>query len=562
MKPTWAGRLLCCALLAGACAGDAGTAASSDAHAPDAGGTAVVAAPSDLDHANSLVSADRYTQELLRYALFLPLVRYDSALGFAPALARSWEMLGDTGVVMHLRDDVRWHDGEPTTAWDVAFTFQRARDTLTAFPNAEYFARWTAAEVVDSLTVRFRFEPHADPLAGLPFMPIMPRHLLDSIPAARLAQASFNRAPVGNGPFRFAEYRPGDRWVFEANPEFPAGLGGRPHLDRIVWRVIPDGTAQAIEARTGSADLVLSPPAEQFEALDADPELRGIVRAGRQYGFVGWNHRRPPLDDASVRRALTMAIDRRQIIDGLRGGHGQLAVGPIFPGHWAYNGALEPLPYAPDSARALLARAGIRDGDGDGVAELPDGRDFQLELKYPSGSDFNRDVAQLLQAHLADVGVRLVLRSVEFGVLATDLMSAARDFDAALMGWESDFRVNLRDLFYGGTRAGPFQFAGYRNAEVDGLLDEVARTADRAQATPLWHRLQVLLREDQPWSFLYYFPDLYVASDRLQGVAMDDRGALVSVARWWIPADRQGPRAPARSDSAGRSPNPAAAPAR
>jgi peptide/nickel transport system substrate-binding protein len=562
MKATWAGPLLCCALLAGACAGDAGSAASSDEGAPDSGGTAVVAAPSDLDHANSLVSADRYTQELLRYALFLPLVHYDSALGFAPALARSWEMLGDTGVVMHLRDDVRWHDGVRTTAHDVVFTFQRARDTLTAFPNAEYFARWAAAEVVDSLTVRFRFEPHADPLAGLPFMPIMPRHLLDSIPPARLAQAAFNHAPVGNGPFRFVEYRPGDRWVFEANRDFPPALGGRPHLDRIVWRVIPDGTAQAIEARTGSADLILTPPAEQFDALDDDPALRGIVRAGRQYGFIGWNHRRAPLDDARVRRALTMAIDRRLIIDGLRGGHGQLAVGPIFPGHWAFNDALEPLPFAPDSARALLALAGIGDGDGDGVAERPDGRDFELELKYPSASDFNRDVAQLLQAHLAAVGVRLVLRPVEFQVLVADLTGAARDFDAALMGWESDFRVNLRDLFHGAALDGPLQFAGFRNTEVDRLLDEVARTVDRARAKPLWDRLQELLRDEQPWSFLYYFPDLYVASDRLRGVAMDDRGALVSVARWWIPADRQGPRAPARSDSAGRSPNPAAVPAR
>ncbi|HSH45612.1 MAG TPA: ABC transporter substrate-binding protein, partial [Longimicrobiales bacterium] len=243
--------LLSLVVFAGAC-GDS-------TRAPRSGGTVVIGAGSDLDHANPLVSVDAWTSEVLRFALFTPLVRYGEDLSYEPYLAESWETSGDTAVTFHLRDDVRWHDGTRTTAHDVLFTYERATDPETGFPNSDYFNRWTGGEVLDSFTIRFTFQPHAEPLAGLPFTPVVPRHLLDSIPAAQLRQAAFNQHPVGNGPFRFVSQRSNDRWVFERNPDFPEGLGGPPNLDRLVWRVIPENSAQLAEIRAGEADLILQP---------------------------------------------------------------------------------------------------------------------------------------------------------------------------------------------------------------------------------------------------------------------------------------------------------------
>ncbi|MGH7446673.1 MAG: ABC transporter substrate-binding protein, partial [Longimicrobiales bacterium] len=148
------------------------------------GGTVVIVNNSDLRDLNPLVAGEKYSQEVNRYMLFLPLVRHAEDLSLAPLLAERWEMLGDTGVVFHLRRDVRWHDGVPTTARDVVFTFEAAKNPETAFPNADYFQSWTRAEVADSFTVRFAFEPHLDPLAGWAFLPIAPAHLLDTIPPA------------------------------------------------------------------------------------------------------------------------------------------------------------------------------------------------------------------------------------------------------------------------------------------------------------------------------------------------------------------------------------------
>ncbi len=501
---------------------------------PVYGGIAVIAGANDLDFANPLVSQERYAQELVRFALFLPLVAYDSALGFTPALARSWELTGDTGVVFALREDVRWHDGVRTTAADVAFTFERLKDPATGSPQSEAFQAWTGVEVLDSMRVRFRWTPHADPLAGLPFAPVVPRHLLDTVPAAAMRNAPFNKRPVGNGPFRFVEYVPNDRWVFEANADFSPELGGRPYLDRLVWRVIPDNTAQVTELQTGNADVVLNARPETFTQLAGARGLRTIEREARQYAFVGWNGRRTPFADARVRRALTMAINRQRLLDGLRDGRGRVTVGPVGRFHWAYASDLQPLPYDTAGARALLAEAGIRDGDGDGLLELPDGRRFGFVLNLPADNALNRDMAELIAGDLRALGIEVRPQPLEFGTLVGQITSPQRDFDAVLMGWESDFRLNLRALFHSGALGGPFQLAGYANPEVDRLIDEVGTQVDRATARPALARLQTILRDEQPWSFLYAWGDLYIVRDRLRGVSMDIRGAFVSLPRWWV----------------------------
>ncbi|HSJ26069.1 MAG TPA: ABC transporter substrate-binding protein [Longimicrobiales bacterium] len=497
------------------------------------GGTVVVVNNSDIENMNPLAAADRYTQEVNRYFLFLPLIRYTADLDYEPALAERWEMLGDTGVVFHLRRDVHWHDGVRTTARDVVFTYERAVDPETAYPNASYFEHWTGVEAQDSFTVRFTFGPHLEPLAGLTFLPIAPAHALEDVPPAAMRQAAFNKQPVGNGPYRFVSYRANDRTVFEANPDFPAALGGKPYIDRIVYRPIPDPTAQFAELAAGTADIILQPQAEEFVELAARPGIRGLERPGRQYASIMWNGRVEPLDDPAVRRALTHAIDRQQIVQTLRGGYGELAIGPIGPYHWAYDDGTPPVPFSPDSARALLAAAGLRDTTGDGMLDLPDGRPFTIELKMPA-TQMNRDMAEMIRSHLAAVGVRMTTRPMEFNTLVGDLTSPQRNFQAALMAWESDFRINLRDTFHSDAMSGIYQTAGYANPRVDMLIDSVGRTVQREQATAIYGELQRIMRDEQPWSFLYYYPDLVLVRDRLQGVEMDIRGAFTNVTRWYV----------------------------
>ncbi len=498
------------------------------------GGTVVIGAGNDLDAGNPLLSVDAWTNEVHRYVLFMPLLQLGPELEYTPYLAQSWELVGDTAVVFHLRHDVRWHDGAPTTAEDVLFTFQRATDPATGFSNSDYFKGWSAGEVMDSFTVRFHLEPRPDPLAGLPFTPIVPKHLLDTIPPERLRQAEFNRRPVGNGPFRFVSRRMNDRWVFEANDDFPEALGGRPRLDRVVWRVIPENSAQLTELRVGEVDLILQPRPEQVTELAERPELRAVVKPSRQFAFIVWNELRPPLDDARVRRALAMAVDREAILQRFRQGFGEVAVAPVLPSHWAYDDSLLPLPYAPDSARALLAAAGIEDRDGDGMLDRPDGDAFTIELELPAGSDYYRDIAEAVRHDLAGVGVRMSTRPTEGTTLFADLTSPKRNFDAALLGWVGDFRLDLHDVFHSEAVTGPYQFASYRNPRLDALMDAASAEPDRGRAIPMWHRVQGILLQDQPWTLLFYQTDAFLARERVHALDMDIRGALVHVTDWYV----------------------------
>jgi peptide/nickel transport system substrate-binding protein len=291
---------------------------------------------------------------------------------------------------------------------------------------------------------------------------------------------------------------------------------------------------------TGSADLILIPRAEDFDRFEEQPDVHGVVKPSAQYHFIGWNGKRPLLGDARVRRALAMAIDRAEILQLLRGGHGELAVGPVAPFHWAYPDSIQPLPYDTARARVLLGEAGVRDTNGDGKVEAPDGRPFTIELKIQANNAFNRDVAQMVQADLAAIGVTMNIRPTEWLTLIGDISREPRNFDAVLMGWNADHRINIRDLFHTAALGGDFQLASYSNPELDAELDALATIRDRAVAAPRYARVQSILRDDQPWTFMYYVPNLYGMRDRVRGTVMDVRGAFINLQKWWLTGGSRG----------------------
>ena len=222
------------------------------------GGTLVIGTIGDMgDGMNALVSSDYTSSQHQSFVNLMTLIDYDERFQARPYLAESWEVSEDnTELTFHLRRDVLWHDGEPTDAHDVAFTYIRATDPLTAFPNAAFWTHYVkgeaGVEVVDDYTVTIRLEPHSEFLDAWRTVGIMPQHLLADVPPEQLKQHPFGtQCPVGNGPFVFREHLPQDRWVFEANPAFPGSLGGRPYLDRYVLRVIPEQTTLLTELPHG-----------------------------------------------------------------------------------------------------------------------------------------------------------------------------------------------------------------------------------------------------------------------------------------------------------------------
>lgn len=507
------------------------------------GGTVVVAGRNDLLTMNPLAVTDRESLEHQLHLLFVPLVREGPDAEPLPGVAESWSVdpEGDR-ITFRLRDDLRWHDGVPVTARDVAFTWERAVDPAVPFANPAYFDAWEAAEVLDERTVRFTVRPRSHLLYGWMRTAVLPEHILGDVPPDELEMHPFGTsAPVGSGPFRFVDRVPGDRWTFEANPDFPASLGGRPYVDRYVYRQIPDDAVAEAELRAGEVHLVLDADPGSAARLAADTSLAVSSFPAPEYAFIAWNTRRPAISDAEVRRALTLAIDREAIARVVRGEHGTVAAGPVGRWHPAFDTLWAPLPFAPDSARARLERAGWSDTDGDGVRQKG-GRPLAIELLHTPRETW-RDIAAIVQANLADVGVEVRSRALEQAALVPLVTSPDRRFDAFLVSWSRDVMLDDRDMWACDRLGSPFQFTGWCRPELDAVLDSLQTVVDRAVLRRLVGRYEALVEEAQPYTFLFETETVLTRRRTLRGVSADDRGALVGVADWWLePRARGGAR--------------------
>ena len=496
-------------------------------------GTVVAGLRADLQGLNPITAGDQYTVEIINYALYTPLVQYDEGLQVRPHLAQSWQMTGDTGVVFTLRRDVKWHDGRPVTAEDVKFTFDMAKDPASAsLIGSAYVTNVDRAEVIDSFTIRFHFsQPHAQALEDFWWSPA-PKHLLENVSAAEMRNAPFNRQPVGSGPFRFAEWNANQRILLERNREFPEALGGPSASERLVLRIIPEPSTMLTELVTGRihVDIPLLP--DQTQQVKQDQSLRLWSFPGKSLYYIGWNNQREPFTSANVRRALTLGINRQEIINALLYGEGALATGPIPPWHPLYPQDVQPMPYDTAEAARLLESEGWRLNSA-GVRQKG-GRPFRFTL-LSSDNPLNRAVVEMVQAQLRRIGVQAEVRVLEFQTLLAQHRS--RDFDAVFSSWVLDnFQVAAAPnaLLHSRLATVPNSTnrSGVRIPELDRLIEAGARATNDAQAKAVWREFTEVLEREQPLTFMYWLNELAATRRDVRGVTMDPRGEFVSVSQW------------------------------
>ncbi|HSH44766.1 MAG TPA: ABC transporter substrate-binding protein [Longimicrobiales bacterium] len=512
----------------GGCGGDGGTGGGG-------GGTVVVGMRSDFSGLNPVTNSSLDTDQILKYGLYTPLIQYDDDLNPAPYLAESWELHGDTAVTFTLREDVRWHDGEPVTAEDVKFTFDLAKTPETgSLIGSAYLGSVESAEVLDPRTIRFTFtEPHAQALEDFWWAPV-PQHLLEETDPAGMANAPFNRQPVGSGPFRFGEWRSNDRLVLVRNDSFPEGLGGPPAADRIVFRVIPEPATLLTELITGGVHVDIPLEPDQTPRVEGTDNLRLHSYPGNTLFYLGWNNQRAPFDQAEVRRAMTMGIDRQEIIDALLSGYGRPATSTIPPWH-PLDPGVDPLAYDPEVAQQLLESAGWTDQDGDGVRER-NGQRLEFSI-LTSERPLNRAIVEVLQEQLRGIGAAARVEVLEFQTMLSQHRN--RDFDAVLSNWVLDnFQMaSAPYALFHSSQAEVEQSAnrsGVRNAELDALIEAGAAATDPEEARATWREFTELLHQEQPFTFMFWLDELAASSEAVSGVEMDQRGEFRTMAEWSV----------------------------
>ncbi|MGH7458691.1 MAG: ABC transporter substrate-binding protein [Longimicrobiaceae bacterium] len=507
-----------------------------------AGGTLVVLADREPDELNPLTYASHPASQVT-HLIYRTLARRDSTLSnYRPDLALWWELTPDSSaVIVRLRDDVFWHDGRPVTAGDVAFTIESQRDERVASPRQADVGAVTGAQAVDSFTVRVELE-EAGPYtvnALLHVMPV-PRHLLQGVPPERLKFSRLARRPVGNGLFRFVEWRAGQSITLAANTEAPEG---RPPLDRIVLRFVPEPSAALTELLSGQADLMMKLPPDFRERVERSERVRLAHTARVRPAWIAWNLDREPVDDRRVRRALLMGIDREALVGGLFGEEGRVAWSPIPPGLAEHSGSVEPVRFDPERARELLDQAGWRDRDGDGVRERA-GRPLRLEVDYLSSDAVRRDVLVGMQAMLRRVGVELVPRPYESTAWVDRLY--ARDFVGSFWGWgwgPGVVGINAEMILHSRSIPpdGP-NFIGYSDDRLDGWIDSVLVEFDPARSRELWRMIEQRVIDDAAYAPIYLDPELIGVHRRFRDAGLWGVEWWEDVHTWWVPPGRRLPR--------------------
>jgi peptide/nickel transport system substrate-binding protein len=448
---------------------------------------------------------------LVNKVIFPGLVRPDEELRPSPDLATSWTVSDDGKVyTFALRRGVKWHDGAPFTSRDVQYTFEQIRDPKAGgFLWSDYTAI-DRVEVPDSFTVRFVLKtPFAAFLTLLGYNSgIIPEHAFGGKPIAD--NTTFNRGkPIGTGPFRVVGAVPGSSLTLEANPDY---YGPRPKLSGIIFKLVPDANAQIAALRAGELDLVTLEPASLPGIRDVDGITIRQASVPQHY-FVGFNQRLARFKPAPIRRALDLAVNRKQIIDGVLKGAADLPVGtiPVALGGW-FAASLPRA--ATDTALALrlLNETGWARGAG-GLLRNAKGEPFRFTLRVDKGNPSREQSALALQQDWKAIGMEVSIETVEFAALVRDDLQPGR-FDAILIWWTTppdpdQYSYYVTDQINNNV--------AYSNPIVDSLLAAGRGETDPVRRHAIYHAFQAVEREDPPVLVLYYPREIQAMTARLTG---------------------------------------------
>ncbi|MGD8440782.1 MAG: ABC transporter substrate-binding protein [Holophagae bacterium] len=503
---------------------------------PAPGGTVVIGLLSDIQSWNPYLVEDLDSEQVL--SLIYPSLAVEQPdyrlhpPSFEPALARSWSWSDDHRVLtLELDPTARWSDGVPISSADVVFTWQVQTSDEVGWLYGDSKSTIERVEPVDEDTVRVVFtHEHPYQMMELNDGLIIPAHVWGNIPFADWSATDWRSQVVAGGPFTLDRHVPQQEISLVRNPGY--ATPDRPYLDRVVFRIVPSEQSLVTQLLAGDIDFLQSIPPSEFNRFRRRDGIDLVIYDGRSYSHVCWNTTRPALADRRVRQALTTAIDRQTLIDVVYAGFGRIAVGPVLSTFWAFDDRLAPLPFDPAAAQALLAEAGWRDSDNDGMADR-DGAALSVELLAPAENETRQDLAILIQEDLRRVGVAAELRIVEWGTMVSAMQSG--EFDGLINQWQEPTRIDLDGIWHSAGPGDPtFNFGRYSNPEVDHLLSAVADVADFHAREPLYDRIQELIVADQPYTFLVETVRITAHSSRIHGADINAATPYFNIGDWFV----------------------------
>jgi len=466
--------------------------------------------------------------------VFNGLVKYDKDIKLIGDLAERWEISNNgKTVTFYLRKGVKWHDNAEFTAEDCLFTYQKLVDPNVVTPYSSSYTDVLKADAIGKYIFRVTYKEPFSPALESWGMGMIPKHILAG---KNINTDVFNRNPVGTGPYKFKEWIAGQKIVLVANDDY---FEGRPKIDQFIYRIIPDSATMFQELLSGGVDMMGLNPLQYLRKS----ETRRIKENYHKYrypsnGFtyMAYNLLNPLFSDIRVRQALSYAINRQSIIDGIVLGLGRPCTGPFSYVSWAYNPNARSYAYDPDRARRMLAEAGWKASGAGGIL-LKDNKPFRFTIMTNQGNNERIRTAEIIQQNMKAVGIEVNIRVMEWQAFLEQIDK--HSFDAIILGWNMSRDPDLYDIWHSSkTKKGEYNFIGYKNAEVDRLLVEGRRIFDMEKRKKIYYRIHAILADEQPYAFLYVPDATPIVHKRFKGIEVAPLGIFYNFREWYVPKNR------------------------
>ena len=478
-----------------------------------------LAMSSNPSRINPILSTDAASSQITRW-IFNALITYDKDGNIIPELAKSYRFVDETTLVFELREDIRWSDGAIFSAKDVVFTYETIISPTIFTPYSSGFTHIQSVRMIDDFQIEVKYKYPYFRALEIWMMEILPSHKLKD--EKDLMTSKFNQSPLGTGPYTLGQFAISKDIILHANENY---FIHKPTLDKIIFHYLPDKSAEFLMLKSGKLDVGTLTPLQLERQIDEDFKKRYAIYEdiAHSYSYMGFNLENEKFKNPKIRQALSLAIDRQELVDILYFGHGKVCDGPFLPGTGAFNEAIKAPKQDIKKAKALLKEAGYDEKNP-----------FTFELST-SASGTGSYSAQVLQYQLAKAGVVMKLRVMEWQAFLNTVV-LPRKFEAVLMGWSLSLKPDAYSIWHSEAQTkGGFNFIGYKNEQVDALIKKAEKIVDQEAFDALYREIFARIVEDNPYLFLVIPNTITVVNKEISPVSTSLIGVMHNTIDWIKP---------------------------
>lgn len=530
-----------------------------ESESPQKSSRVVIGVPADVENLNPLY-AFGLLEGSIRELMYAGLVmhRWDDKAGdlvSSPSLAEKWEWSKDSSsITLYLRNDIYWSDSVKITTDDVVFSFDLYSDPVvssTFYGGFDNLFADSEQRIVSSKTfeiqspnkIKINFKPGTTPSLFDIDMPILPKHVYSKIPRENLNTTNLENNLVTSGAYTLSNWKRNEAIYLEAVPN--SFLYAADMINQLIFKIVPDENSRLTQLKKGEIDLVEDIGTEFISDLKTEKHIKVLTRVGRDYDYIGWNNIDPIkfsqnktisphklFGSVNVRKALSYAVNREEILKEYLQGYGRLSFGPLSPIFTKYyNNELKPHEFNPAKAKELLAAEGWIDLDHDGILEK-NNEEFEFKLFIGSGNPRRDYAATIVKNNLKAVGIDMQIESLEMGTFINKVFD--RELDAFMAGWSIPIPLDLHPYWHSDFSKSPLNLSGFNEPEVDKILDVLEKEKSLSVRMSLYRKIQELLHENEPVTFLYWLDIITAYNSRIDKVNINPLGAVQYCWEWRI----------------------------